>query len=80
MRKSAIKLTESYRKLANKQKGRCPFCNESLFNGEKLHKHHIIPRSKGGKDAYRNLTLVHYICHQQQTLRVVSKLLEPGAS
>jgi RNA-directed DNA polymerase len=66
MRRGTIELTESYRRLADKQKDRCPYCNESLFNGEELHKHHIIPRNKGGKDSYRNLMLVHHVCHQQK--------------
>ncbi|MEO1432849.1 MAG: HNH endonuclease signature motif containing protein [Cyanobacteria bacterium J06633_8] len=43
----------------------CPTCRESLFNGEELHVHHIIPKSKGGKDTYKNLQLVHLMCHQQ---------------
>ena len=55
----------SVQRLANKQNFVCPRCKESLFNGEQLHTHHIIPKSHGGKDTYKNLQLVHLICHQQ---------------
>ena len=55
----------SEQKLAKKQNYVCPKCKESLFNGEQLHIHHIIPKSIGGKDTYNNLQLVHLFCHQQ---------------
>ncbi|MBI1242441.1 MAG: hypothetical protein GC195_13170 [Nostoc sp. RI_552] len=29
--------------------------------------HHIIPLSKGGKDEYNNLQLLHRHCHDQKT-------------
>lgn len=55
----------SVQKLAKNQNFVCPKCKESLFNGETLHTHHIIPKSNGGKDTYKNLQLVHLFCHQQ---------------
>jgi RNA-directed DNA polymerase len=55
----------SLRKLARLQNHKCPICSESLYNGEELHKHHIVPKKQGGKDTYDNLRLVHYYCHQQ---------------
>lgn len=55
----------SMQKLANKQGCKCLVCGESLFNGEEIHKHHIIPRAEGGKDTYNNLRLVHLLCHHQ---------------
>ncbi|MBD1871262.1 group II intron reverse transcriptase/maturase [Cyanobacteria bacterium FACHB-471] len=58
-------LTPSSRKLAQPQKHRCPVCGESLYNGESIHRHHLKPKSQGGKDTYRNLVLVHQCCHQQ---------------
>ncbi|WP_051035598.1 group II intron reverse transcriptase/maturase [Fischerella muscicola] len=58
-------LIPSYQKLAQKQGYKCSVCGESLFNDEPLQKHHKIPRSKGGKDSYANLELMHYYCHQQ---------------
>jgi len=57
-------LTFSKQKLAKRQKGRCPECGESLFNDEELQVHHLLARSKGGKDNYSNLALVHLLCHQ----------------
>jgi RNA-directed DNA polymerase len=57
-------LTFSKQKLAKRQKGRCPECGESLFNDEELQVHHLLARSKGGKDSYSNLALVHLLCHQ----------------
>ncbi len=61
----AADLTPSYRRLARQQRCVCRWCGESLFNEEQLHKHHIEPRAKGGKDSYANLELVHLYCHQQ---------------
>jgi polyisoprenoid-binding protein YceI len=57
-------LTFSKQKLAKRQKGHCPECGESLFNDEELQVHHLLARSKGGKDSYSNLALVHLLCHQ----------------
>jgi len=68
-------LTLSKQKLAKRQEGRCAQCGESLFNDEELQVHHLLARSKGGKDAYSNLVLVHLFCHQYihaQTERALS--------
>lgn len=56
---------QSWQKIAKGQNYVCPVCHESLFNGEHLHTHHQIPKSRGGKDTYSNLRLVHLMCHQQ---------------
>lgn len=58
-------LLPSYKKIAKKQKHKCPICHESLYNDEELHLHHIIPKSENGEDTYKNLQLVHYFCHHQ---------------
>jgi RNA-directed DNA polymerase len=52
-------------KLAKAQGDRCPVCGESLTNGEEIHRHHVVPRSKGGTDEASNIQLVHLYCHQQ---------------
>jgi RNA-directed DNA polymerase len=39
-------LTPSKQKIAQRQRGICPVCAQSLFNDEVLHIHHIQPRSK----------------------------------
>jgi len=43
----------------------CPVCEESLYNGEELHLHHIVPQKDGGKDTVGNLVLLHDACHRQ---------------
>lgn len=58
-------LTASRQKIAQRQKGCCPVCGESLYNDEELHIHHKIPKAKGGKNNYGNLVLLHLYCHQK---------------
>lgn len=53
------------KKLAEQQEHICPVCLESLWNGEKLHKHHIIPRKLGGKDRFSNIIILHLTCHHR---------------
>ena len=57
--------SKSIQKIAEKQGHICCICGQNLYNGEEIHKHHKIPKSKGGKDTYSNLKLVHFYCHQQ---------------
>lgn len=64
-RAKAKTLTPSYHKLAKRQGYVCPTCGASLFNEEELHIHHVKPKTKGGKDVYTNLKLLHLYCHQQ---------------
>lgn len=56
---------ESRLKLAKKQFHICPICNESLYNEEELHVHHIKPKKLGGADTYGNLVITHELCHRQ---------------
>lgn len=56
---------ESRLKLAKKQYHICPICEESLYNNEELHVHHIIPKKKGGKYSFSNCIIVHELCHRQ---------------
>jgi len=58
-------LRPSLQRIAKNQGYACRRCGETLFNGEDIHKHHIIPRAKGGEDRYTNLEMVHLYCHQQ---------------
>lgn len=57
--------TQRQRTLAKRQSGMCPHCHDMLGNGEELHTHHRVPRSKGGTDNLSNLVLTHLYCHQQ---------------
>ncbi|MDQ3685704.1 MAG: HNH endonuclease [Acidobacteriota bacterium] len=52
-------------KIAKRQKGKCPHCGESLFNGEEVHAHRVQPGKEGGEYTYSNIRLVHLFCHQQ---------------
>lgn len=65
----------SDRKIVVRQKGVCPVCGDSLFNGEltgliapggeEIQRHHKKPKSEGGPDTYRNLQFQHLFCHQK---------------
>lgn len=51
--------------LARAQRGLCSHCGTSLFNGEALHRHHLLPKSKGGTDKRSTVQLLHLYSHQQ---------------
>lgn len=53
-----------YHRIASRQKWLCPNCGESLFNGEELHLHHVIPIKQGGNDGENNLKFYHHACHR----------------
>ncbi|AMW29448.1 group II intron reverse transcriptase/maturase [Arthrospira platensis FACHB-971] len=46
-------------KLLKKQKGRCNWCGQYFFPSDLIEIDHIVPRSHGGKDEYKNLQLLH---------------------
>jgi RNA-directed DNA polymerase len=54
-------------KLLKKQKGKCPHCGLYFNSNDLLEVDHIIPRSKGGKDEYKNLQLLHQHCHDEKS-------------
>jgi RNA-directed DNA polymerase len=56
----------SDRIIAARQQHVCPWCGNTLYNGEELHRDHVVPKSEGGPDAYSNLRLLHLYCHQQR--------------
>ena len=51
--------------LYHKYKNLCAVCGESVYNGEPVELHHIIPRKTGGKYDLKNIQPVHRVCHQQ---------------
>jgi RNA-directed DNA polymerase len=63
-RVKARDLTPSQHRIAQQQDHVCPVCGDTLFNDEEIQTHHKTPRAQGGADAYANLELVHYYCHQ----------------
>ena len=61
----ATKWNAKQEQVAHKQEYRCPVCNQTLFNNEELHLHHIVPKCEGGKDTLNNLVWVHLFCHHK---------------
>lgn len=60
--------------LLRKQKQLCPICKRKLTSVDSLswEVDHITPRTKGGKDSYDNLQLVHNNCHKKKTRKDLS--------
>jgi len=54
-----------YEQIAKFQEWKCPICGDSLFNGEEIETHHIIPVKDGGSDDTENLIHLHKACHKQ---------------
>lgn len=50
-------------RLSSSQDHICPICEDSLFNDERLHRHHILPKKIGGGNELQNLVLLHQVCH-----------------
>lgn len=55
--------------LLRMQQGKCPHCKTQLKHGDLTEIDHKIPRSKGGKDIYSNLQLLHKHCHNSKTAK-----------
>ncbi|PNW33122.1 UNVERIFIED_CONTAM: group II intron reverse transcriptase/maturase [Euhalothece sp. KZN 001] len=53
--------------LLKKQKGKCAHCGLFFRDGDLLEVDHIIPRTRGGKDEYKNWQLLHRHCHDEKT-------------
>lgn len=41
--------------------GECPICERDMIYGPSINKHHMIPKSKGGKET----EYLHKVCHQK---------------
>ena len=54
-------------KLLKIQKGNCNWCNLTFRHDDLLEIDHIIPKSKGGTDYYKNLQVLHRHCHDRKT-------------
>lgn len=50
-----------------RQKGTCLFCKQKFSSQDVLEVDHVQPLSKGGKDNYNNLQLLHRECHVKKT-------------
>jgi len=53
--------------LLKRQKGKCPHCESSFKTGDLMEVDHKEPLSKGGKNTYDNLQLLHRHCHDKKT-------------
>ncbi|MGB3640168.1 MAG: HNH endonuclease signature motif containing protein [Rivularia sp. (in: cyanobacteria)] len=53
--------------LLKKQKGKCSHCGLYFKEDDLMEIDHIIPRSQGGKDEYKNFQLLHRHCHDEKT-------------
>lgn len=49
--------------LMKRQKGRCNHCGQYFTSEDLVEIDHIHPKSRGGKDTYSNLQLLHRHCH-----------------
>ena len=54
-------------KLIKRQKGRCNHCGQYFTSEDLVEIDHIQPKSRGGKDTYSNLQLLHRHCHDIKT-------------
>jgi RNA-directed DNA polymerase len=55
------------RKLIKLQKGYCTWCKTLFAEDSFVEVDHIVPRSLGGKDEYKNLQLLHKHCHIEKS-------------
>jgi RNA-directed DNA polymerase len=55
------------KKLLERQNGDCELCGLKFKQGDKMEVDHILPLSRGGKDVYDNLQLLHRHCHDVKT-------------
>jgi RNA-directed DNA polymerase len=60
-------VSKSVKVSLKKQKGKCAYCGNYFKDGDILETDHIIPKSKGGKDEYKNLQVLHRHCHDKKT-------------
>lgn len=49
--------------IAKSQDFMCVVCGQPLCENGKLHRHHIIPISQGGKNYATNIVIIHQHCH-----------------
>lgn len=54
-------------KLLKAQKGKCNWCKLTFRHGDILEEDHIIPKTKGGSNQYKNIQLLHRHCHDKKT-------------
>jgi RNA-directed DNA polymerase len=55
--------------LLKRQKGKCTHCGLYFIEESVMEVDHIIPKSQGGKNEYRNIQLLHRHCHDKKTTK-----------
>jgi len=60
-------LSNKVTKTLKQQKGKCTHCEVHFKTDDVWEIDHIIPKSQGGKDKYKNLQLLHRHCHDKKT-------------
>nr|YP_009184798.1 putative reverse transcriptase, intron maturase and HNH endonuclease [Jenufa perforata]ALO62923.1 putative reverse transcriptase, intron maturase and HNH endonuclease [Jenufa perforata] len=66
-----------FNKLLKVQQGICPICKSRFTSFDHtLEVDHILPKSKGGKDEYSNLQLLHKYCHVRKTANDLKSILQ----
>ena len=60
-------VTKRVATLMQNQKGKCARCGLYFKDGDVEEVDHIVPKAEGGKDAYKNLQLLHRHCHHKKT-------------
>jgi RNA-directed DNA polymerase len=53
--------------LLKMQKGKCSHCELTFRDGDLLEIDHIIPKTLGGKNEYKNKQILHRHCHDKKT-------------
>lgn len=66
-------LSTRVKNLYNRQRGKCSACQRNFQVGDHMEVDHIVPRSKGGLDQYKNLQLLHRQCHIEKTRKDFSQ-------
>ena len=62
------------------QKGICNWCNLKFREDDIIEEDHILAKSLGGKDEWKNLQLLHGHCHDEKTILDFSLLREKRIS
>lgn len=55
--------------LLKRQKGKCTHCGLYFIEESVMEVDHIIPKSQGGKNEYKNIQLLHRHCHDEKTTK-----------
>jgi RNA-directed DNA polymerase len=66
-------LSTRVKNLLLRQRNKCQMCSKAFKEDDIIEVDHITPQSKGGRDTYSNLQLLHRQCHVTKTKKDLSK-------